>query len=256
MKDPKKFLMDDRMYVKYYRELQKIPVMNTKRELQIRALFLGGTLTEAEQEKLKGEMIEGHLRFVVKESMKYAGHGVSISDLISEGNLYLMEAMKTYSWSSGNKFISYAVWWVKKGLLETIYNNALTIKMPMRVVQKLHRQLKRLMADGTELDGDVVALPTTTTLHRPVKGQEKIELIDVLEDQEVAAPDAQLIQDDSILNALRRLKPKERKIINMAFGLDGETELEPAAIADRMDMSTYGVQLLIKRAVEKMAGRV
>ena len=112
------------------------------------------------------------------------------------------------------------------------------------------------MADGTELDGDVVALPTTTTLHRPVKGQEKIELIDVLEDQEVAAPDAQLIQDDSIQHALRRLKPKERKIINMAFGLAGETELEPAAIADRMDMSTYGVQLLIKRAVEKMAGRV
>lgn len=256
MKDPKKFLMDDPMYVKYHRELHKIPVMNTKRELEIRALFLAGTLTEREKEKLKTEMIEGHLRFVVKEAIHYSGHGIGITDLISEGNLGLMEAMQNYDWSKGHKFISYAVWYVKKNIMSTIYDNAMTIKMPMRLLQKLHKQLKRLMMDGTELDPDVASIPQTVGLNKPIGGDEKGELIDLIEDHEVESPDYQITKDNAIENALRGLKPKERKVINMTFGLNGEPELDYNAIADRLGMTPWGVQLLIKRAIAKMSGRV
>lgn len=256
MKDPKKFLMDDPMYVKYHRELHKIPVMNTKRELEIRALFLAGTLTEREKEKLKTEMIEGHLRFVVKEAIHYSGHGIGITDLISEGNLGLMEAMQNYDWSKGHKFISYAVWYVKKNIMSTIYDNAMTIKMPMRLLQKLHKQLKRLMMDGTELDPDVASIPQTIGLNKPIGGNEKGELIDLIEDHEVESPDYQITKDSAIENALRGLKPKERKVINMTFGLNGEPELDYNAIADRLGMTPWGVQLLIKRAIAKMSGSV
>lgn len=256
MKDPKKFLMDDPMYVKYHRELHKIPVMNTKRELEIRALFLAGTLTEREKEKLKTEMIEGHLRFVVKEAIHYSGHGIGITDLISEGNLGLMEAMQNYDWSKGHKFISYAVWYVKKNIMSTIYDNAMTIKMPMRLLQKLHKQLKRLMMDGTELDPDVASIPQTVGLNKPIGGNEKGELIDLIEDHEVESPDYQITKDNAIENALRGLKPKERKVINMTFGLNGEPELDYNAIADRLGMTPWGVQLLIKRAIAKMSGSV
>lgn len=256
MKDPKKFLMDDPMYVKYHRELHKIPVMNTKRELEIRALFLAGTLTEREKEKLKTEMIEGHLRFVVKEAIHYSGHGIGITDLISEGNLGLMEAMQNYDWSKGHKFISYAVWYVKKNIMSTIYDNAMTIKMPMRLLQKLHKQLKRLMMDGTELDPDVASIPQTVGLNKPIGGDEKGELIDLIEDHEVESPDYQITKDNAIENALRGLKPKERKVINMTFGLNGEPELDYNAIADRLGMTPWGVQLLIKRAIAKMSGSV
>lgn len=256
MKDPKKFLMDDPMYVKYHRELHKIPVMNTKRELEIRALFLAGTLTEREKEKLKMEMIEGHLRFVVKEAIHYSGHGIGITDLISEGNLGLMEAMQNYDWSKGHKFISYAVWYIKKNIMSTIYDNAMTIKMPMRLLQKLHKQLKRLMMDGTELDPDVASIPQTVGLNKPIGGNEKGELIDLIEDHEVESPDYQITKDNAIENALRGLKPKERKVINMTFGLNGEPELDYNAIADRLGMTPWGVQLLIKRAIAKMSGSV
>lgn len=256
MKDPKKFLMDDPMYVKYHRELHKIPVMNTKRELEIRALFLAGTLTEREKEKLKTEMIEGHLRFVVKEAIHYSGHGIGITDLISEGNLGLMEAMQNYDWSKGHKFISYAVWYIKKNIMSTIYDNAMTIKMPMRLLQKLHKQLKRLMMDGTELDPDVASIPQTVGLNKPIGGNEKGELIDLIEDHEVESPDYQITKDNAIENALRGLKPKERKVINMTFGLNGEPELDYNAIADRLGMTPWGVQLLIKRAIAKMSGSV
>lgn len=256
MKDPKKFLMDDPMYVKYHRELHKIPVMNTKRELEIRALFLAGTLTEREKEKLKTEMIEGHLRFVVKEAIHYSGHGIGITDLISEGNLGLMEAMQNYDWSKGHKFISYAVWYVKKNIMSTIYDNAMTIKMPMRLLQKLHKQLKRLMMDGTELDPDVASIPQTVGLNKPIGENEKGELIDLIEDHEVESPDYQITKDNAIENALRGLKPKERKVINMTFGLNGEPELDYNAIADRLGMTPWGVQLLIKRAIAKMSGSV
>lgn len=256
MKDPKKFLMDDPMYVKYHRELHKIPVMNTKRELEIRALFLAGTLTEREKEKLKTEMIEGHLRFVVKEAINYSGHGIGITDLISEGNLGLMEAMQNYDWTKGHKFISYAVWYVKKNIMSTIYDNAMTIKMPMRLLQKLHKQLKRLMMDGTELDPDVASIPQTVGLNKPIGGDEKGELIDLIEDHEVESPDYQITKDNAIENALRGLKPKERKVINMTFGLNGEPELDYNAIADRLGMTPWGVQLLIKRAIAKMSGSV
>lgn len=256
MKDPKKFLMDDPMYVKYHRELHKIPVMNTKRELEIRALFLAGTLTEREKEKLKTEMIEGHLRFVVKEAIHYSGHGIGITDLISEGNLGLMEAMQNYDWSKGHKFISYAVWYIKKNIMSTIYDNAMTIKMPMRLLQKLHKQLKRLMMDGTELDPDVASIPQTVGLNKPIGENEKGELIDLIEDHEVESPDYQITKDNAIENALRGLKPKERKVINMTFGLNGEPELDYNAIADRLGMTPWGVQLLIKRAIAKMSGSV
>lgn len=256
MKDPKKFLMDDPLYVKYSRELSHMPVMNTKRELEIRALFLAGTLTEAEKRKLETEMIEGHLRFVVKEAIKYAGHGIGITDLISEGNLGLMEAMKNFEWSRGHKFISYAVWHVKKNIMSTIYDNAMTIRIPMRNLQQLHKQLKRLMAEGIELDPEVASLPQTIGLNKPIGGESKGELIDVIEDHEVESPDYQITKDDAIQNALRKLKPKERKVINMTFGLNGEPELGYNEIADRLGMTPWGVQLLIKRSIAKMSGSV
>ena len=252
MTDPKKFLSNDPLYVKYTRELKHIPVMNTKREREIRILFLSGTLTEVEKRKLEEEMVEGHLRFVVKEAIKYSGHGIEITDLISEGNLALMEAMTTFEWSRGHKFISYAVWFVKKNIMTTIYDNALTIRMPQRILQKLHKQLKRLMADGVELDPDVASLPHTVGLNKPITSDGN-ELIDVIEDHEVEAPDYQVTKNDAIEKAMRVLKPKEKKVVNMTFGLDGEPELDLHAIADRMEMTYWGVSLLLKRAIEKMS---
>ena len=100
----------------YLKDIRKIKVMTPERERELSEMIANGNLTEREIRKVEDEIVKGNLRFVITVAKKYQNQGLSLPDLINEGNLGLLKAIKNFDWSKNLRFISYAVWWVKQSI--------------------------------------------------------------------------------------------------------------------------------------------
>jgi RNA polymerase primary sigma factor len=134
----------------YLKDIRKKKVMTPEREKELSSLMKSGTLTSGDVDKVHKELLEGNLRFVITVAKQYQNQGLDLADLIAEGNLGLMKAIKNFDWNKDLRFISYAVWWVKQSILQSLNDNARTIRLPVNVVQDLHRAKKELDAKGGE----------------------------------------------------------------------------------------------------------
>ena len=111
----------------YLKDIRKIKVMTPERERELSKMISSGTLTENETQAINKELLEGNLRFVITVAKQYQNQGLDFPDLIAEGNLGLMKAINNFDWSKNLRFISYAVWWVKQSILQSLNDNARTI---------------------------------------------------------------------------------------------------------------------------------
>ena len=118
----------------YLKDIRKIKVMTPEREKELADKMMSKNITESEKEEIKKELLEGNLRFVITVSKQYQNQGLDLPDLIAEGNLGLMKAIQNFDWSKKLRFISYAVWWVKQSILQSLNENARTIRLPVNVV--------------------------------------------------------------------------------------------------------------------------
>jgi len=143
----------------YLKDIRKIKVMTPERERELSKLITSGTLTENEIKEINKELLEGNLRFVITVAKQYQNQGLDFPDLIAEGNLGLMKAINNFDWSKNLRFISYAVWWVKQSILQSLNDNARTIRLPVNVVQDLHRAKKEIESNGGKLDDKFQNLP-------------------------------------------------------------------------------------------------
>ena len=123
----------------YLKDIRKKKVMTPDREKELAVLMKSGSLTSSDVDKVHKELLEGNLRFVITVAKQYQNQGLDLADLIAEGNLGLMKAIKNFDWNKDLRFISYAVWWVKQSILQSLNDNARTIRLPVNVVQDLHR---------------------------------------------------------------------------------------------------------------------
>ena len=128
----------------YLKDIRRIRVMTPDREKELAKKILSPDTTEQEKKKIHKELLEGNLRFVITVSKQYQNQGLDLSDLIAEGNYGLMKAIENFDWTKGLRFISYAVWWVRQSILQSLNENARTIRLPVNVVQELHRAKKDL----------------------------------------------------------------------------------------------------------------
>ena len=119
----------------YLKDIRKIKVMSVERERELAELMKSGALTERQKDKVYSELVQGNLRFVITIAKQYQNQGLELCDLINEGNLGLMKAIKNFDWNKDLRFISYAVWWVKQSILQSLNDNARTIRLPVNVVQ-------------------------------------------------------------------------------------------------------------------------
>ena len=126
----------------YLKDIRKIKVMTPEREKELSKLMKTGELSEAQQARVYEELVKGNLRFVITVAKQYQNQGLDLPDLINEGNLGLMKAIKNFDWGKDLRFISYAVWWVKQSILQSLNDNARTIRLPVNVVQDLDRAKK------------------------------------------------------------------------------------------------------------------
>ena len=238
----------------YLKDIRKLKVMTPERERELAERMLSGFITEEETKEIQKELLEGNLRFVITVSKQYQNQGLDLPDLIAEGNLGLMKAIEHFDWSKQLRFISYAVWWVRQSILQSLNENARTIRLPVNVVQELHKAKKELERAGVELPDKFVNLPYTVNLDNPLN-EDGDTLLDILNNPNAELADANLSTEDTLkeklLSMLNVLDDRERVIIQDYFGLSGTTRtLED--IGNDFDLTKERVRQIKEKALRKL----
>lgn len=205
----------------YLREIARFPRLTREAEHE-----LGRRARYQQDEAARRQLVESNLRFVVSYAKRYRGFGVPFLDLIHEGNLGLIEAAKRFDPNRGVKFITYAVWWVRQGIVHTLSGQFLRSR-------RYELSLTELAGRG---DGD--------------EGSELSSLL-----SEGAAQPIELIREAlvaQVRSALAELTPKERAVMTLRFGLGDDEPRTLQEIGDRLDLSGERVRQIESRAKEKL----
>jgi RNA polymerase primary sigma factor len=220
----------------YLCEIGKVPLLNAKQEVDLARAILKGDQTA------KQKLAEANLRLVVSIAKKYIGRGLSFLDLIQEGNIGLFRAVEKFDPNRGFKFSTYATWWIRQAITRAIADQARTIRIPVHMVEtinKLTHAQRRLVQElgreplieelAAEMDMEVKKVrhimkisQDIVSLEAPVGTEEDSKLGDFIEDDDALSPDDatnRQIVKENIHEMLQYLSPRERKIIEMRFGL-------------------------------------
>ena len=208
----------------YLKDIRKIKVMTPERERELAKMIATEGITQREKDAIHKELLEGNLRFVITVAKQYQNQGLDFPDLIAEGNLGLMKAINNFDWSKNLRFISYAVWWVKQSILQSLNDNSRTIRLPVNVVQDLHRAKKEVESNGAQLDDKFQRLPSMIDLDMNIN-EDGDTLIDIIKNDQAEMPDEIFNSKDmlksKLLNLLDFLDEREKVIIEDYFGLTG-----------------------------------
>jgi len=238
----------------YLKDIRKLRVMTPERERELAARMLSPDITEMEKKMIQQELLEGNLRFVITVSKQYQNQGLDLPDLIAEGNYGLMKAIENFDWSKNLRFISYAVWWVRQSILQSLNENARTIRLPVNVVQELYRAKKEMDASGVELPEKFATLPYTINIDNPLN-EEGDTLLDVIQNPNAELADSGLSTKETLkgklIDMLNVLDNRERVIIEDYFGLSGNTRtLED--IGSDFSLTKERVRQIKEKALRKL----
>lgn len=208
----------------YLKDIRKIKVMTPDRERELAVKMKSNEISEKERKQIEEELLTGNLRFVITVAKQYQNQGLDLQDLIAEGNYGLMKAIKNFDWGKDLRFISYAVWWVKQSIIQSLNDHARTIRLPVNVVQDLHRAKKELEQTGKKLEDKFSTLPSIIDLDMRIN-DEGDTLIDMIANQDAEAPDAVFhtkdILKEKMIKLLDVLDDREKSIIGDYFGITG-----------------------------------
>jgi len=208
----------------YLKDIRKIKVMTAERERELAKKMKSEDTPMSERRRIESELIQGNLRFVITVAKQYQNQGLDLSDLIAEGNLGLMKAIKNFDWEKDLRFISYGVWWIKQSIIQSLNDNSRTIRLPVNVVQDLHKAKKDVEQTGKKLDDKFANLPSIIDLDMNIN-DEGDTLLDMIENKDAELPDAVFDTKDvlkqKLMNLLDVLDDRERVIVGDYFGLTG-----------------------------------
>src|SRR5210317_191561 len=173
----------------YLRDIRKIKVMTPEREKELSEMICSNDISDIQRDAIHQELLQGNLRFVITVAKQYQNQGLPLGDLIAEGNLGLMKAIKNFDWSKKLRFISYAVWWIKQSILQSLNENSRTIRLPVNVVQDLQKAKKEAQKTNGEIDAKFSMLPKTMGLDNHINS-EGDTLIDLITNDNSQSPDS------------------------------------------------------------------
>jgi len=249
----RKLVITDESFKRYSKELNKLPRITAKREKEIINKIKTTTLTSTEKKELEDEIVKGYLRYVIHEASKLRYTGVDMTDLISEGNYGLMKAIKSFDFNSGNKFTTYAYYWIKAQMMSCVYDTAKLIRLPHNVAQELHRQIKQLNETGKELSSDIANLPSTIDLFKQINtDDEDSNLVDVIKNTNADDVEHKISLRYTIDLLLSRCDEREQNVIKLLFGIDG-TQKDMKQIAEEYNLNVESIRNIQNKALKKMS---
>jgi len=208
----------------YLSDIRKIKVMTPERERELSEMICSNDISDIQRDAIHQELLQGNLRFVITVAKQYQNQGLPLGDLIAEGNLGLMKAIKNFDWTKKLRFISYAVWWVKQSIIQSLNENSRTIRLPVNVVQEMHRAKKEAQKTNKELDEKFTTLPKVIDLDMNIN-EEGDTLVDLIENTNAVQPDEGFNTADllkaKMIEIMDILDEREKSIIMDYFGMTG-----------------------------------
>lgn len=261
--------VDEGSLDQYLREISRYPLITREEEV-----VLAQAIKTGNEESLD-KLVRSNLRFVVSVAKKYQNQGVSLSDLINEGNLGLIRAAHKFDETKGIKFISYAVWWIRQAILQALAEQSRIVRVPLNRAGTLHRIGKRSaalqqelgreptveeIAEGMDISRDEVAKTLSISqshlsLDAPLTPGEDNKLLDYLPDTQNAGPDQETFEralTESIEEVLGTLKDREAKILRLYFGLEGQEPMTLEEIGSMMGITRERVRQIKEKALARL----
>jgi len=238
----------------YLKDIRKLKVMTPEREKVLAQRIVAEDCTDREKEMIHKEMLEGNLRFVITVAKQYQNQGIDLSDLIAEGNFGLMKAIKNFDWTKNNRFISYAVWWIKQSILQSLNENSRTIRLPVNVVQDMHKEKRENEKSNKELSDKFATLPKIIDLDMHIN-EDGDTLIDIIKNDNVVSPDEVFSTKDllkeKMIKIMGVLDDRERVIVEDYYGITGSPRtLED--IGSDFNLTKERVRQIKEKALRKL----
>ena len=258
---------------KYLQEIGRVPLLSADEEVELSKKIRMGDRAAFEK------LTKANLRFVVSVAKQYQNQGLSLSDLINEGNLGLIKSAQRFDEKRGFKFISYAVWWIRQSILQALAEQARIVRLPLNRISslsKISRTFSRLeqkyereptveeLAQFLEVDPEEVrsALKVAgrhISVDAPFLQGEENSLLDVLESDVEKKPDSELMNDSlckEIQRSLAVLTPRERDVLCYYFGLNNTEILTLEEIGARFGLTRERVRQVKEKGIKKLKAAV
>lgn len=253
----------------YLRDVSRHELISPEREKEL------GARAQAGDEDAVQELARANLRFVISVAKKYQNRGVSLTDLIQEGNVGLVTAARKFDPEQGVKFISYAVWWIRQAILAALANHGRSVRVPLnrasdlarifREKERLKQELGREpnpeeLSAATDLTPDLIeSLQTLNAaeirLDAPIGDSEDSQLVERFINEEAAEPEQDVesrLLSEAVRGALDTLEPRDAKVLRLYFGLDGEREHTLEEIGNLLGVTRERIRQLRDRALRRL----
>jgi RNA polymerase primary sigma factor len=259
---------------KYLQEIGKVELVSPEDEVKLARLIKQG------DQKALDRLTKGNLRFVVSVAKQYQNQGLSLPDLINEGNLGLIKAAQRFDETRGFKFISYAVWWIRQSILQSLAEQARIVRLPLNKVgltnriQKTYSQLEQQferepsteeVAEALEMDIEEVAASMGissrhVSMDSPMSEGEENTLLDVLENPNADQTDGDLIHKESLKTEIERslttLTERQKEVICFFFGIGVDHPMSLEDIGEKFSLTRERVRQIKDKAITKLKTNV
>jgi len=254
---------------KYLQEIGKVDLLTPDDEIDLAKRIKKGDQIALEK------LVKANLRFVVSVAKQYQNQGLSLGDLINEGNLGLIKAAKRFDETRGFKFISYAVWWIRQSILQALAEQSRIVRLPLNRVGALnkigkaysnleqeferepsaHELAQELQMDISEVSDTLKISGRHVSMDAPFTQGEENRLLDVLESDEIPSPDFTLMSDSlrkEVERALSTLNERESEVIKLYFGLNKEHSLTLEEIGEKFNLTRERVRQIKEKAIRRL----
>jgi len=253
----------------YLQEIGEVELLTPEEEIE-----LAKRVKEGDEEALE-KITKANLRFVVSVAKQYQNQGLSLGDLINEGNLGLIKAANRFDETRGFKFISYAVWWIRQSILQALAEQSRIVRLPLNRVGTMNKIGKAFSELEQEFERepspeeiaeqlDISDFEVSDTLQRagkhlsldaPFSEEEENRLLDIIENQEQPAPDNSLMTESlkiELNQALSTLTQREAEVVKLYFGLESETPLTLEEIGEHFNLTRERVRQIKEKALRRL----
>jgi len=254
---------------KYLQEIGKVDLITADEEVELAQRIKAG-----DKEALE-KLVKSNLRFVVSVAKQYQNQGLSLPDLINEGNLGLIKAAKRFDETRGFKFISYAVWWIRQSILQALAEQSRIVRLPLNKIgsiNKINKMYAKLeqenerppspeeLAEALDMSINDVKISLKNagrhiSMDAPLVEGEESNLYDVLRSGESPSPDKTLMLESlrtEIERALNTLTPREADVVKLYFGLNGNHMMTLEEIGETFDLTRERVRQIKEKAIRRL----